>query len=91
MGRHLHVLTPFPAEHPSPAGNLGRQTESEKAQRRLTDNHPPDVDAEDDDEGRHNIGQDMADQDLAGRGTHGRGCQKIVILFNADHGASGYS
>ena len=31
-GRLLHVTTPFTAEHSPPAGNLGRQTESEKAQ-----------------------------------------------------------
>ena len=43
-GRLLHELTPFPAEHRSPAGNLDGQPESEEAQRSLTDNHPPDVD-----------------------------------------------
>ena len=52
---------------------------------------PPNVDREDDEDRRHNIGQHMADQDLAGRCTHGPSCQKIVILLNADHGASGYS
>ena len=31
--RHLHELTPFPAQ-PSPAGNRNRQTESREAQRR---------------------------------------------------------
>ena len=72
----------------SPAGNLGRQTISEKAQGGLGNNHPPDVDAEDNDDGRHNIGQDMADQDLACGGAHGPGGQKIVILFNTDHSAS---
>ena len=40
-GRTLHELTPFLAEHPSPARNLEGQPVSEKAQRRLTDNHPP--------------------------------------------------
>ena len=49
---------------------------------------PADVDAEDDDEGRHDIGQHMADQDLARGGAHGLGCQKVIILFNNDHGAS---
>ena len=86
--RHLHESTPFAAQHPSPAGNLRGQTESEEAQRRLTDNHPADVDGEDDDDGRHNIGQHMADQDLARGGAHGFGCQKIVILFDPNHGAS---
>ena len=80
-GRLLHVLTPFPAEQTSPAGNLGGQTESQEAQRSLRHNHPPDVDAEDDDDGRYNIGQHMADQDLGCGGAHGPGCQKIVILF----------
>ena len=90
-GRRLHEPAPFPAEHPSPAGNLDRQTESQEAQRSLGNNHPPDVDAEDDDDSRHNIGQDMADQDLARGGAHSPGCQKIVILFNTDNGASDYS
>ena len=42
----LHISTSIPAEHASPAGNLGRQTISEKAQGGLGNNHPPDVDAE---------------------------------------------
>ena len=40
-GRLLHVSTSIPAEHASPAGNLGRQTISEKAQGGLGNNHPP--------------------------------------------------
>ena len=32
-GGHLHVLTSFPAEQTSPAGNLDGQPESEEAQR----------------------------------------------------------
>ncbi len=87
-GGHLHVLKPFPAEHPSPAGNLDGQSESEETQRRLGNDDASDVDREDDEEGRHDIGQDMADQDLGRGGAHGPGCQKIVILFNAHHGAS---
>ncbi len=42
----------------------------------------------DDDDGRHNIGQHMANQDLNRGGAHGPGGQKIVILFDAHHGAS---
>ena len=87
-GRLLHVLTPFPAQHTAPTGNLGGQPESEKAQRRLGNDDPANVDREDDDEGRHDIGQHMADQDLGGGDAHGFGCQKIVILFNADHRAA---
>ena len=86
--RRLHVSAPFPAEHPSPAGKVDGQTESQEAQRRLRQNHPPDVDGEDDDEGRHNIGQRMAHQDLGCGGAHSFGCQKIVILFDVNHGAS---
>ena len=40
---HLHELPTFPAEHPAPAGNLDGQPKSEEAQRRLADNHRPDV------------------------------------------------
>ncbi len=65
MGRHLHVLTPFPAEHAAPVRNAGWQTVSEEAQRSQRHNHPPDVNGEDNNDGCHNIGQDMADQDLA--------------------------
>ncbi len=85
---HLHVLKPFPAEHPSPTGNLDGQSESEEAQRGLGNDDASDVDAEDDDDRRHDIGQHMADQDSAGRSAHGLGCQKIVILFDTDHGAA---
>ena len=87
-GRLLHEAAPFPAEHPSPAGHLDGQPESEKAQRRLGNDDPADVDREDDDDRCHNIGQDMADQDLARGGAHGPGGQKIIILFDADHRAS---
>ena len=90
-GRLLHVLPPFPTEQTPPAGNLDGQPLSEKAQRGLGNDDTANVDREDDEDRRHNIGQDMADQDLAGRCTHGPSCQKIVILLNADHGASGYS
>ena len=84
----LHVPASFPAEQTSPAGNLDGQPESEEAQRRLGNDDPANVDAEDDDDRRHNIGQDMADQDQARGGAHRFGCQKIVILFDTDHGAS---
>ena len=43
-GRLLHVSTSIPAEHASPAWNIGRQTISEKAQRRFGNNDPPDHD-----------------------------------------------
>jgi len=43
---HLHELPPFAAEHPSPVGNPDGQPESEETQRRLADNHRPDVDGE---------------------------------------------
>ena len=86
--RQLHVFTPFPAEHTTPARNLQWQTESEEAQRGLGNDDPADVDGEDDDDGCHNIGQDMADQDLVRGGAHRLGCQKIVILFNTHHSAS---
>ena len=88
---HLHVLTPFPTEQATPAGNARGQTKSEEAQGSLCHNHSPDVDGEDDDEGRDNIGQDMANEDLSCGGAHGLGCQKIVILFDSDHGASDHS
>ena len=58
--RHLHVATPFTAEHGTPVRNLGWQTESQEAQSSRGDNYPPDVDAEDDDDGRYNIGQHMS-------------------------------
>jgi len=45
-GRLLHEPAPFAAEHASPAGNLDGQPESEETQRRLADNHRPDVDGE---------------------------------------------
>ncbi len=58
-GRLLHVLASFPAEHPSPAGHLDGQPESEEAQRGLGNDDPANVDREDDDDRRHNIGQHM--------------------------------
>ena len=41
---HLHVLKPFPAEHPSPTGNLDGQSESEEAQRGLGNDDAADID-----------------------------------------------
>ena len=87
-GRLLHVPSSFPAEQSPPTGNLDGQPKSQEAQRRLGNDDAADVDAEDDDYRRHDIGQDMADQDSAGRSAQGSGCQKIVILFDTDHGAS---
>ena len=55
-GGLLHEAAPFPAEHPSPAGHLDGQPESEEAQRRLGNDDPADVDAEDDDDRCHDIG-----------------------------------
>ena len=43
-GRLLHELAPFPAEHPSPAGNLDGQPESEEAQRGFCNDDPADID-----------------------------------------------
>ncbi len=90
-GGLLHVPAPFPAEHASPVRNAGWQTVSEEAQRSQRHNHPPDVNGEDNDDGCHKIGQHMVVEDFARGGAHGPSCQKIVILLNADHGASGYS
>ncbi len=84
-GGLLHEAAPFPAEHPSPAGHLDGQPESQEAQRRLGNDDPADVDAEDDDDRCHDIGQHMAGQDLTRGGAHSPGGQKIIILFDADH------
>ena len=43
---------------------------------------------EDDDHGRHDVGQHMPEENLARGGAHGPCCQKIRILFNADDGTS---
>ena len=56
----LHVLPPFPAEQTPPAGNPDGQPVSEKAQRGLGNDDTANVDREDDEDRRHNIGQDMA-------------------------------
>ena len=87
--RHLHVQASFPAEHATPTRYLEGQPISEEAQRRLGNDNAANVYGEDDDDDRHHdIGQDMPDQDMARGGPHRSGCQKIVILFNAHHGAS---
>ena len=39
--RLLHVPPAFPTEQSTPTGKLGRQTESEEAQRSLTHDRPP--------------------------------------------------
>ena len=91
MWRRLHVSAPFPAEHTSPAGNLDGQTESQEAQRGLRHDHPPDGDAEYDDYGSHNIGQDMPHQCCGAGAANCLRRQKVVILFNGDNGASEYS
>ena len=90
--RHLHVLTPFPAEHTSPAQESPMadriRGSSEKPQLRIT---PPTVDAEYDDDDRHNIGHDMSDQCCGAGAPNCPRRQKVVILFNADNGASDHS
>ena len=86
--RHLHVQASFPAEHATPAGYLEGQPVSEEAQRRLGNDNPANVDRENDDDKRHDFGQDMPDQDMARGSAHRPGGQKVVILFNAHHGAS---
>ncbi len=74
-----------------PQLGISGQSESEETQRCLGNDDPADVDGEDDDERCHDIGQDMADQNLDCRGAHGPGCQKIVILFDPNHSASDHS
>ena len=89
--RLLHVSAPFPAEHTSPLRNRGWQTVSEEAQSGHTQDHPPDVDAKYDDYDRHNIGQDVPDKRSHFGTANCPRRQKVVILFNADNGASDYS
>ncbi len=74
--RHLHVQASFPAEHATPAGYLEGQPVSEEAQRRLGNDNAANVDREDDDDRRHDIGQDMADQDLARGSSYGLAARK---------------
>ena len=81
MGRYLHVPATFSAEQTAPTGNLEGQTESQEAQRSLRDNHPADVDGENDDDGGHNIGQDMQDKYSPLGAANRLGCLKIHILF----------
>ena len=57
--RDLHVLAPLSAEHASPAGNAGWQTEPQKAQGSLGHDDAADGYREDDDDRRHDIGQHM--------------------------------
>ena len=90
-GCHLHELPPFPAEHPSPARHLEGQPESQETERRLADNHRPDVDGKDDDDRRHNIGQHMAHQNSPFRAANRQRGLKIDILFDANHGAPDHS
>ncbi len=57
-------------------------------QRRLADNHRPDVDGENDDDRRGNIGQHIAHQDSPFQAANRHGRLKIDILFDPNHGAA---
>ena len=87
--RHpLHVASSFPTEHPSPAGDVGGQPKTKEAQGGLGNDHVANGHGEDDDHGRHDVGQHMPEEDLARGDAHGPGCQKIHILLDADDSAS---
>ena len=86
--RNLHVLAALATQHASPARDVRRQAEAQEAQRGLGDDDATDVDAEDDNERRSDIGQDMPPQGC-GQGTaKGFRRQKVIILFNGDHRAT---
>lgn len=51
----LHVLAPFPAEHTTPASNIGREAEPEEAQRSLSQNDTTYPGGEYDDYGSRDI------------------------------------
>ena len=55
----FHILPPFVAEHPAPAGLIGRQSESEKTERRFGQDHPAERQGVYDNQGGQNIGQDV--------------------------------
>ena len=63
-GGYLHVRTSVSAEHPSPARNLGGQTESQEAQGRLGHDHPPTL---------------MLKMTITGAAILGRTCRMIVL------------
>ena len=87
--RHpLHVAASFPTEHPSPAGDIGGQPKTKEAQGGLGNDHVANGHGEDDDHGRHDVGQHMPQEDLAHGDAHGPGCQKIHIFLDADDSAS---
>ena len=89
--RLLHEPPPLPAEHPAPARDLDGQPEAEKAQAGLGQDDTADVDAEDDDQGRHDIGQNVAHQDLSRRRADRPGGQKKVVALGGHHGASDHA
>ena len=91
MGRYLHVLTPFPAEQTTPTGNLEGQTESQEAQRSLGDNHPVNIDGENDEDGGHNFEQDMLDKYSPMGAANRLGYLNIHILFDTNHRAADHS
>ena len=77
-------MTPIIAWARSGAG----QPESQEAQRRLGDDDAADVDAEDDDDRRPDIGQDMANQYSPLETANRLRGLKIRVLFDPNHGAA---
>jgi hypothetical protein len=80
----LHVAASFPTEHPSLAGNIGGQPKTKEAQGGLGNDHVANGHGEDDDHGRHDVGQHMPEEDLMHGNAHGPSCQEIDILLDAD-------
>ena len=62
-----------------------------KHQRSLGDDRPADVDAEDDDHDRHDVGQDVADECSPPRGADHLDRLEVRILLDVDDGASNES
>ena len=86
--RNLHVLAALATQHAAPARDVRRQAEAQEAQRSLRDDDATDVDAEDDDERRSDIGQHMAEEDPALAGSQRLGGLEVVVFLDADHRAA---
>ncbi len=86
--RNLHVLATLATQHAAPARDVRRQAEAQEAQRGLGDDDATDVDAEDDDERRSDIGQHMAEEDPALAGSQRLGGLEVIVLLDADHRAA---
>jgi hypothetical protein len=83
-----HVAAGVTAEHAAPAGKRGRDAIADEADTSLCEDSAAQTHGEHDNQGSHDIGQDMPEEDGPGGTADSAGGFHIDILLDSNHGAS---